>query len=45
MGPDESTTTVLASALRRAFDRPSGWLNGIAGFLARGGILLFVLPI
>jgi len=33
------------TALRRAFASPSGWGNGVAGFLARGGILLFALPI
>jgi hypothetical protein len=31
--------------LRRALADPAGWLNGAAGFLARGGILLFALPI
>ena len=35
----------MTSALRAIVISPSAWVLGAAGFLARGGILLFVLPI
>jgi hypothetical protein len=43
--PGEPAVPAFRPALQRAFAPPSGWGNGVAGFLARGGILLFALPI
>ena len=35
----------MSSALRDVLGSPSAWLVGAAGFLARGGILIFALPV
>jgi hypothetical protein len=40
-----SWRTSMASALVATLSRPSSWAVCLAGFLARGGILLFVLPL
>jgi hypothetical protein len=40
-----TTRGATLAALLATLGRPSWWLLGLAGFLARGGILLFVLPI
>ena len=37
--------TSMASAIVATLSRPSSWAVCLAGFLARGGILLFVLPL
>ena len=45
MATGEFAVPSSRTALRREFASPSGWGNGVAGFLARGGIFLFALPI
>lgn len=35
----------LVASLEATFDRPRWWLLALAGFLVRGGLLLFILPI
>jgi hypothetical protein len=37
--------TSMASAIVATLSRPSSWAVCLAGFLARGGILLFILPL
>jgi hypothetical protein len=43
--PTGSVRFVLGVLLRRALSQPASWANGIAGFLARGGLLVFALPV
>ena len=40
-----TTRGVILAALLLALGRPSWWLLGLAGFLARGGIVVFLLAI
>ena len=40
-----TTRGVMLAALLLALGRPSWWLLGLAGFLARGGIVVFLLAI
>ena len=44
-GPTLTTRGVTIAALLIALGRPAWWLLALAGFLARGGIALFVLAI
>jgi hypothetical protein len=41
----EPAVPAFRPALQRSLASPAGWLNGIAGFLARGGIVLLALPV
>lgn len=45
MPPGDPSVPSPGTALQHAFTSPSWWANGVAGFLARGGIILFALPI
>jgi hypothetical protein len=40
-----TTRSVILAALLAALGRPSWWLLALAGFLVRGGLLLFILAI
>lgn len=42
--PRESWRHAVGAGSRAAFGQPPGWPVALAGFLARGGLLLFVLP-